>query len=235
MNENPLRLLDCKEEDCHILASMAPKFENVISDESKNHFELLKEYLEELKVPYELNPMLVRGLDYYTHTVFEFWSKKEGSQNATGGGGRYDGLIELMGGQPTPAIGFATGIERTIEYMKEAGIRPPNKDAVAIFVAQLGNVAKKKSLTLISQLREQGLNVVGASGSGSMKSQMSLADRLDAQYSLILGQIEVQEGNIILRDMKKGSQETIPYKGIVNKMVKLLGNNPLKNKKLWEE
>ena len=235
MSENPLRLLDCKEEDCQILASMAPKFENVISKESKEHFELLKEYLEELKVPYQLNPMLVRGLDYYTHTVFEFWSKKDGSQNATGGGGRYDGLIELMGGQPTPAIGFAAGFERIVEYMKEAGIRPPNKDAVAIFVAQLGNVAKKKSLTLISQLREQGLNVVGAAGSGSMKSQMSLADRLDAQYSLILGQIEVQEGTIILRDMKKGSQETIPYKGIVDRMVKLLGNNPLKNKKLWEE
>ena len=235
MTENPLRLLDCKEEDCQILASMAPKFENVISSESKEHFELLKEYLDELKVPYELNPLLVRGLDYYTHTVFEFWSKKDGSQNATGGGGRYDGLIELMGGQSTPAIGFAVGMERTIEYMKEAGIRPPNKDAVAIFIAQLGNVAKKKSLTLINELREQGLNVVGASGKGSMKSQMSLADRLDVKYSLILGQIEVQEGTIILRDMKKGSQETVPYDGIVDKMVKLLGNNPLKNKKLWEE
>ncbi len=235
MNENPLRLLDCKEEDCHILASMAPKFANVISDESKEHFELLKEYLDELKVPYELNPLLVRGLDYYTHTVFEFWSKSEGSQNATGGGGRYDGLIELMGGQPTPAIGFAVGMERTIEYMKEAGIRPPNKDAVEIFIAQLGNVAKKKSLTLINGLREQGLNVVGAAGKGSMKSQMGLSDRLNAQYSLILGQIEVQEGTIILRDMKKGSQETVPYDGIVDKMVKLLGNNPLKNKKLWEE
>ena len=235
MKENPLRLLDCKEEDCQILASMAPKFENIISSESKEHFELLKEYLEELNVPYELNPLLVRGLDYYTHTVFEYWSKKEGSQNATGGGGRYDGLIELMGGQPTSAIGYAAGIERTIEYMKEAGIRPPNKDVVSIFVAQLGLVAKKKSLTLINQLRDQGLNVVGAAGKGSMKSQMSLADRLGTQYSLILGQIEVQEKTIILRDMKKGSQETVQYKGIVEKMIELLGKNPLQNKKLWEE
>ncbi len=235
MKENPLRLLDCKEEDCQILASMAPKFENVISSESKEHFELLKEYLEELNVPYELNPLLVRGLDYYTHTVFEFWSKKDGSQNATGGGGRYDGLIELMGGQPTPAIGYAAGMERTVEYMKETGIRPPNKDAVAIFVAQLGLVAKKKSLTLINQLRDEGLNVVGAAGKGSMKSQMSLADRLGAKYSLILGQIEVQEGTIILRDMNKGSQETIPIEGIVEKMTKLLGGKSLKNKKLWEE
>lgn len=235
MKENPLRLLDCKEEDCQILASMAPKFENVISSESKEHFELLKEYLEELKVPYELNPLLVRGLDYYTHTVFEFWGKSEGSQNATGGGGRYDGLIELMGGQSTPAIGYAAGMERTVGYMKEAGIRPPNKDAVAIFVAQLGLVAKKKSLTLINQLRDQGLNVVGAAGRGSMKSQMGLADRLGAKYSLILGQIEVQEGTIILRNMMKGSQETVPSENIVETMTELLGKNPLKSKKLWEE
>lgn len=235
MRQNPLRLLDCKEEDCQILASMAPKLANVLSEESKEHFNLLKEYLDELKIPYELNQHLVRGLDYYTHTVFEFWSKKEGAQNAIGGGGRYDGLVEMMGGQSTPAIGYAAGMERIIEYMKEAGIRPPNKDAVSIFVAQLGQVAKKKSLTLINGLRDQGLNVVGAAGKGSIKSQMGLADRINAQYSLILGQIEVQEGTIILRDMKKGSQEIVPYEGIVEKMVKLLGKNPLKNKKMWEE
>ena len=235
MHENPMRLLDCKEEDCQILASMAPKLENVLSEESKEHFQLLQEYLDELGIKYELNPTLVRGLDYYTHTVFEFWSKKEGSQNATGGGGRYDGLIEIMGGESTPAIGFACGIERTIEYMKEAGIRPPNKDKVAVFVAQLGNVAKKKSLPLINELRERGINTVGAVGKSSMKAQMSLADRLDAQYSLILGQIEVQEGTIILRNMGKGSQETIPFDGIVDKMVELLGEKKLSSKKLWEE
>jgi histidyl-tRNA synthetase len=122
LHRNPLRLLDCKEEDCQILASMAPKFENVIDKECKEHYELLKEYLDELKVPYQENSHLVRGLDYYTRTVFEFWSKNEGAQNATGGGGRYDGLIEMFGGQPTPAIGYAAGMERVIEYMKEAGI-----------------------------------------------------------------------------------------------------------------
>ncbi len=235
MKQNPLRLLDCKEEDCQILASMAPKLANVLSEESKEHFSLLKEYLDELKIPYELNQHLVRGLDYYTHTVFEFWSKKEGAQNAIGGGGRYDGLVELMGGQSTPAIGYAAGMERIIEYMKEAGIRPPNKDAVSIFVAQLGQVAKKKSLTLINGLRDQGLNVVGAAGKGSIKAQMGLADRINAQYSLILGQIEVQEETIILRNMKKGSQEIVPYEGIVERMVKLLGKNLLKSKKMWEE
>jgi histidyl-tRNA synthetase len=235
MIENPMRLLDCKEEDCQILASMAPKLESVLSDESKEHFSLLQEYLDELGISYELNPTLVRGLDYYTHTVFEFWSKKEGSQNATGGGGRYDGLVEMMGGESTPAIGYAAGIERTIEYMKEAGIRPPNKDKVAVFVAQLGNVAKKKSLSLINELRDRGINTVGAIGKSSMKAQMSLADRLNAQYALILGQVEVKEGTIILRNMEKGSQETIPFEGIVDKMADILGEKKLESKKLWEE
>jgi len=119
--------------------------------------------------------------------------------------------------------------------MKEAGIRPPNKDKVDIFVAQLGLIAKKKSLSLISELRDLGINTVGAVGKSSMKGQMSLADKLNAKYSLILGQIEVQEGTIILRDMEKGSQETVPYEGIVEKMKTLLGEKKLSSKKLWEE
>jgi len=235
MKTNPLRLLDCKEEDCQILASMAPKFDSVMSDESKERFKLLKEYLNELEVPFELNTQLVRGLDYYSHTVFEFWSSSEGAQNAIGGGGRYDGLIELMGGEPTPAIGFAGGMERVMAYMKEAGIHPANKDAVAIFVAQLGLIAKRKSLALLNKLRDKGINTVGAIGKDSMKAQMGLADRINARYSLILGEVEVKEGMIILRDMKKGSQETIPIEGIVDKMVELCGENALKNKQLWEE
>ena len=214
---------------------MAPKLESVLSEESKELFKLLQEYLDEMGIKYELNPTLVRGLDYYTHTVFEYFNKKEAGQNSTGGGGRYDGLIEQMGGQATPAIGYAAGLERIIDQMKEAGIRPPNKDKVAVFVAQLGLVAKKKSLPLINELREKGINTVGAVGKSSMKGQMSLADRLDARYSLILGQVEVKEGTIILRDMKRGSQETIPMDGIVDKMVELLGTKALTEKKLWEE
>ncbi|MBN2096040.1 histidine--tRNA ligase [Candidatus Peregrinibacteria bacterium] len=235
MHRNPLRLLDCKEEDCQILASMAPKFENVMSKESKEHYELVKEFLDELKVSYVENPYLVRGLDYYTHTVFEFWSRKDGAQNATGGGGRYDGLVELFGGSSTPAIGYAAGMERTIEYMKEAGIRPPNKDRIHVFVAQLGHIAKKRSLSLLNEMRERGINVVGATGKDSIKSQMKVADRLKAKYSLILGQIEVQEGTIILRDMDKGSQETLPMEGVVDVVAKKIGENRLDKKPMWEE
>ena len=235
MHRNPLRLLDCKEEDCQILASMAPKFENVIDDDCKEHYTLVKEYLDELNVPYVENPGMVRGLDYYTRTVFEFWSKKDGAQNATGGGGRYDGLVELMGGHPTPGIGYAAGMERVIEYMKETGIRPPNKDRIHVFVAQLGHVAKKRSLSLFNELRERGINVVGSAGKASIKSQMRVADRLQAKYSLILGQIEVKDGTIIIRDMDKGSQETVPIDGIVDVVAKKIGENKLEKKKMWEE
>lgn len=235
MHRNPLRLLDCKEEDCQILASMGPKFENVMSKESKEHYALTKEFLDELGVAYEENSHLVRGLDYYTHTVFEFWSRKDGSQNATGGGGRYDDLVELMGGQSTPAIGYAAGIERTIDYMKESGIRPPNKDAIHVFVAQLGHIAKKRSLSLVNELRERGIHTVSSSGKASISSQMKVADRMNAKYSLILGQIEVQENTVIMRDMQKGSQDTISYDGIVNTIAEKIGENRLDNKSLWEE
>ncbi len=235
LHRNPLRLLDCKEEDCQILASMAPKFETVIDAECKEHYTLVKEYLDELKVPYVENSHLVRGLDYYTRTVFEFWSNKEGAQNATGGGGRYDELVEMFGGQPTPAIGYAAGVERTIDYMKEAGIRPPNKDRIHVFIAQLGPIAKKRSLSLLSELREHGINVVGSAGKDSIKSQMRVADRLKAKYSLILGQIEVQEGTIILRNMDKGSQEVVQMDDIVKTVVERIGDNSLKKKSLWEE
>lgn len=235
LHRNPLRLLDCKEEDCQILASMAPKFESVIDEDCKEHYKLVKEYLDELKVPYEENSGLVRGLDYYTRTVFEFWSRKDGSQNATGGGGRYDGMVELFGGQPTPAIGYAAGVERTIDYMRESGIRPPNKDRIHVFVAQLGLVAKKRSLSLLNELREQGINVIGSAGKDSIKSQMKIADRLKAKYALILGQIEVKEGTIIVRDMDKGSQETIPIDGIVDVIVDKIGGKKLGSRNLWEE
>ncbi len=235
MHRNPLRLLDCKEEDCQILASMAPKFANVMGQESKEHYGQVKEFLDELKVPYTENPYLVRGLDYYTHTVYEFWSQKDGAQNATGGGGRYDGLVEMFGGQPTPAMGYAAGMERTIEYMKEAGIRPPNKDRIHVFVAQLGHIAKKRSLSLLNEMRERGINVVGSAGKDSIKSQMRVADRLNAKYSMILGQIEVQEGTIILRNMDKGSQETLPMKGIVDVVEKKIGGDKLDKRNMWEE
>ena len=227
LHKNPLRLLDCKEEDCQILAQLAPKFEQFRSAEDTEFHGKVKEFLDELGIEYVENEKLVRGLDYYTQTVFEFWDKSDGSQNAVGGGGRYDGLVQLMGGQETPAVGVAIGIERLIGHMKQAGIRVPSKDNVQIFVAQLGDMAKKKSLKLIDELRDRGVKTVGALGKGSMKAQLRLADKFDVPYTLIMGSTEVREGTIIIRDMAKGQQKQVPFEGVVEEVVKLIGKENL--------
>lgn len=227
LKTNPLRVLDCKNEDCRILIKMAPKLVTYVSKESREFHETLLEYLTEYALPYEENPNLVRGLDYYNQTVFEFWDSSSGAQNSVAGGGRYDGLMELLGGPPAPAIGFGCGMERVIYHMKEAGVNAPMKDQVDVFVAQLGPEAKKKCLRLIESLREHGVHTIGALGEASLKSQMRLADKFEARYTLLLGQMEVKENKIILRDMKKGKQESLSFDQAVPAMIALLGENNL--------
>lgn len=227
LETNPLRLLDSKEEDTQILLKNAPQLEQFLDGESKEYHETLKEYLTELGIEWIDNPYLVRGLDYYTQTVFEFWDQSTGAQNAVGGGGRYDDLIEMLGGKPTPGIGFACGMERIIWHMKEAGVQAPNKDQVDVFVAQLGPEAKKKSLKLISDLREMGIHTVGALGEASLKSQMRLADKFEARFTLLLGKMEVLKDTIILRDMAAGKQKEIKFKDALKQISKLLGEDNL--------
>lgn len=227
LETNPLRLLDSKEEDTQILLKNAPTLDQFISDESKEYHETLKEYLEALGADYVENPSLVRGLDYYNQTVFEYWDNDTGGKNAVGGGGRYDGLIELLGGEPTPGVGFAGGMERIIYQMKQAGVQAPNKDHIDVFIAQLGPDAKKKCLTLISELRDLGVHTVGALGEASLKSQMRLADKFQARYTLLLGQMEVKSGTIILRDMAAGKQEEIKFEEALPKIIKLIGKDSL--------
>lgn len=224
---NPLRLLDSKEEDTQILLKNAPKLDQFLEDESREYHAALLEYLEVLGIPYTANENLVRGLDYYNQTVFEFWDQSTGAQNAVGGGGRYDGLIELLGGQPTPGLGAAFGVERIIWHMKEAGVQAPHKDQVDVFVAQLGPEAKKQCLRLITDLRDSGVHTLGALGEASLKSQMRLADKFQARYTLLLGKMEVKESTIILRDMGAGKQQSIPYANAIPTVVKLLGQKNL--------
>ncbi len=223
LHTNPLRLLDCKNEDCQILAKMAPQLAAYRAPEDQIFHDQVKEFLEELGIAYTENPQLVRGLDYYTQTVFEFWDSEVGAQNAIGGGGRYDGLVELMGGPSTPAVGFALGIERLINQMKANNVQVPSKDEVHIFVAQLGDEAKKKSLVLIDELRDAGVRTVGALGKGSMKAQMRLADKFAVPYCLIMGATEVREGVVIVRDMAKGQQRAVPRAQVVEEVIKLIG------------
>lgn len=220
---NPLRILDSKNEDTIILNQSAPKFKDYLTKESQEFDEELKEYLIELGMSFTENPTLVRGLDYYSQTVFEFWDQKRGAQNAVGGGGRYDGLIELMGGQPTPAIGFAMGIERVIAQMKRDKIRVPHKDNLHVFVAQLGRQAKKKCLPLIAELRERGVKTMGALGKGAIKNQLRLADKFKVPYAIIIGLTEEREGTAIIRDMVKGTQITLPHNKVVEEIIKRIG------------
>lgn len=227
LETNPLRLLDSKEEDTQILLKSAPKLDQFVNDESKKYHETVLEYLEALGIEYVANPGLVRGLDYYNQTVFEYWDKSTGAQNAVGGGGRYDGLMELLGGNPTPGVGCAFGMERVIWQMKEAGIQAPNKDQVDVFIAQLGPEAKKTCLTLIANLRERGVHTLGALGEASLKSQMRLADKFQARYTLLLGKMEVKEGTIILRDMAAGKQKQIKFEEAIPTIIDLIGKAKL--------
>ncbi len=227
LDENPLRILDCKEEDCQILAENAPKFENVICDECKDHYKKVLELLDAVDIKYTKNPQLVRGLDYYSRTVFEFWDESEGAQNSVGGGGRYDGLVEQLGGSPAPACGYAGGVERVISHMKDARMLAPDKDQIDVFVAQLGFEAKKVALQLLTKLREEGVHALGAVGKASMKDQLGKADKFAVKYALILGDVEVREKKIILRDMKSGVQEVIPIGKAADKVIKKLGINNL--------
>ncbi len=227
LQSNPLRLLDSKEEDTQILLKNAPRLEQFMDSESKDYHATVLDYLTTLDIPYVENPSLVRGLDYYNQTVFEFWDQSTGAQNAVGGGGRYDGLMELLGGKPTPGLGYACGIERIIWHMKEAGVQAPNKDLVDVFVAQLGPEAKKTCLKLITELREAGIHTLGALGEASLKSQMRLADKFQAKYTLLLGKMEVKENTIILRDMRAGKQKQIPFDKALPTIKKLIGESNL--------
>ena len=219
LEDNPLRLLDCKKESCQEFKDRAPNFLDKLCSDCSGHFKEVLEYLDELDIPYNLDNKLVRGLDYYSQTVFEMGvpSSKVGTLP---GGGRYDYLMELIGGRPTPAVGGAVGIERLIQVMKEQDIKVTPKAQKKIFFIHVGELAKKKSLKVIEELRSAGIPVVEALGKESIKSQLRTADRQNSALALIFGQKEVYEGSIIIRDLKTGLQETIILDKIVSELQK---------------
>jgi len=227
LTTNPLRLLDCKQEDCRILAELAPKMKDYLDKESVDFHEELKSYLDEMEIDYVENPRLVRGLDYYAKTVFEFWDKNEGAQNAIGGGGRYDGLCELLGGPKTPGTGFAAGMERLIANMKIKKIKVPKKDDLHVFVAQLGLEAKKKCLPLMEELRNEGIKTMGALGKGAIRDQLGLANKFKVPYTVLIGITEVREGTAIIRNMAKGTQETVQFDKVTSVLKKKIGEKNL--------
>jgi histidyl-tRNA synthetase len=218
IKKNPLRVLDSKEPATQAVLGDAPQTLNYLCDACQKHFAGVLEYLDDLGVAYELNPLLVRGLDYYTRTVFEFYGEREGAQSALGGGGRYDLLVESLGGQPTPAVGFALGTERILLELTAAGALPQSTQAKRVYVASLGEPARLAAFRLIEQLLDGGVAAVGAVDRDGIGSQLARADKLGVSYAIIIGQKEVREETVILRDMASGAQEVLPLNSIVAEM-----------------
>ncbi len=219
IKENVLRVLDCKQEKCQPIKAEAPQILDHLCDQCHTHFKEVLEFLDEIELPYNLNPHLVRGLDYYTKTVFEIFSEtEEDSKNALGGGGRYDRLIKILGGRDVPACGVAVGIERIISLMKNQDVKTGKEVETQVFLAQLGSLAKRKSLSLLENFRKARIKVAESFGRDSLKVQLNRADKIGARYTLILGQKEALDGVVIIRDMQNGKQETVKLEEAVAKI-----------------
>ena len=231
INRNPLRLLDCKQEQCQAAKNEAPQFVDYLCEACRDHLMKILEYLDELDIPYVLNSHLVRGFDYYTRTVFEVWSQDdEMGRTALAGGGRYDRLLEILGGRPTPACGMALGMEVAIIKMKEREVAVPEARRPEVFIAQLGEPAKRKSLKLFEELRRSDVLVASSFSKDGLKSQMDLADKLGVRFAVILGQKEIMDGTIIIRDMEAGIQEIYDFKKVIPEIQKKLEIKPVVSK-----
>ena len=206
LEKNPMRLLDCKSPQDQELAKDAPKITDYLCEECETHFSEVKRYLDSAGVEYTINPKIVRGLDYYTKTVFEFVTDCIGAQGTVCGGGRYDGLIEELGGKHMPSLGFAMGLERLLMVMDAQGIEIPEDDKCALYIATMGDDAKVKAFELLRRVRECGLiaetDVVGR----GLRAQMKYADKIGAKYSLVLGDNELAENKAKVKNMESGEQ-----------------------------
>lgn len=226
LQKNPLRLLDSKDPSVQALLTDAPQILDALDEGSAKHFQDVLGYLDELDIPFVLNPRLVRGLDYYNRTVFEFWSvDDEGGQLGLGGGGRYDGLVEQLGGRPTPALGWSAGIERIVLKLKDKQIPARPAPTPEVFLAQLGDPARRKMLKLFEQLRSQAIRVVESMTKDGIKQQLEVANKLGAHYTLIVGQKEMMDETILIRDMENGIQEVVPFNKVEVEIKKRLDKN----------
>lgn len=222
-----LRLLRCHEEDCMILAQLAPKLPHYLKKEDRQEEENLKGYLAELGVEFRENKSLFGVGSFNANTVFEFWHNDKGSKNIAITGGSNDFYIEKLCGKKTMMLGFVSEVKIILEGMREVGIRVPHKDHLQIFIAQLGVKAKKKALSLLQKLRESGIQAVGAMGTGSMRTQLDMAMNFKVKYTLLMGEVEVNEGMVIVRDMKTGTQESVPYDHVLEIMQERIGREKL--------
>ena len=215
---SPLRILDCKKDSDKPYMADAPKITDCLCEECAEHFAKLKELLTSAGISFTHDSRLVRGLDYYTKTAFEIKYPPLGAQSAVAGGGRYDGLIEEMGGNPTPAVGFATGLERLLLALESQNLLPEKNRSVDAYLVALGETAQAEGFKLLNSLRQQGLSAAMDFAGRSMKAQMKQANKLGAKYSVILGEDEIAEGVVMLRSMEDSSQAKVPMNQVAEKI-----------------
>ncbi len=215
-DRNPLRILDCKADSDKPYMQDAPKITDCLCDECNEHFHKVQELLTAAGVEYELDSRLVRGLDYYTKTAFEIKYSPLGAQSAVAGGGRYDGLIEEIGGNPTPAVGFATGLERVLLALEKQGLLPEKENSVDAFVVALGDAVQLEGFKLLNKLRNAGISALMDFAGRSMKAQMKQANKKNARFVLILGDDEVRDSVVTLKDMSNSEQRKIAIDEVIN-------------------
>ena len=217
-DRSPLRILDCKKDSDKPYMADAPKITDCLCEECSSHFEALKQHLAKAGVGFKHDPRLVRGLDYYTKTAFEIKYPPLGAQSAVAGGGRYDGLIEEMGGNHTPAVGFATGLERLLLALENQNLLPDKNRSVDAYVVALGEKAQAEAFKLVMDLRDAGLSAAIDYAGRSMKAQMKQANKLNAKYAVILGEDEIAEGAALIRSMADSSQEKVAFDAVIEKI-----------------
>jgi len=218
--KNPLRVLDCKKDSCKRIIEAAPVIIENLCQECESHFSEVKSYLDDQKIIFHEDPRLVRGLDYYTKTAFEIISRGLGAQNAIGGGGRYDDLVEELGGKQTPAVGFAAGIERMIIAIDQQKIEWPPKKELDIFVAKVNEKNKEKAFRLLQKIRNTGLSADMDYSGGSLKSQMRIANKIGARYTVIVGEEELSKDMVILRNMQTKEQKEVQIDNLIKELNK---------------
>ena len=216
LERNPMRILDCKSPVCSEIAKDAPVVLDYLCDECREHFEKVKSYLNAQNIAFKVNPRIVRGLDYYTKTVFEFISESIGAQGTVCGGGRYDGLIEELGGQKTPSLGFGLGIERLMLLMEAQGCEFPKESMADLFIAALGEKAQLKAVEIANDMREEGFTCLYDVNGRGLRAQMKYANKLGAKYTIVLGDDEVESGIAKLKNMESGEETEIALQTFVS-------------------
>ena len=229
LDRNPMRILDCKSPVCSEIAKDAPVVLDYLCDECKEHFEKTKSYLDAMNIEYIVNPQIVRGLDYYTKTVFEFVADSIGAQGTVCGGGRYDGLIEELGGQHTPSLGFAMGLERLQLVMEAQGCEFPEPSRPDLFIVAMGDKATLKAVEIAKDMRDEGYSVVYDLNGRSLRAQMKYADKINAKYNVVIGDNEVDTKSALLKDMATGEQNEISLETFVSGFYSITLDSQLKD------